>query len=58
LLGFIYFAEQKAPDLKLLLDSNTITFISSGILVCGILLSFTCTLIAVNRHLKYRTTLL
>jgi cell division transport system permease protein len=58
LIAFLYFAEQKIQDLKMLLDNNTVIMVSVGILISGILLSFTCTMIALNRHLKYRTTLL
>jgi cell division transport system permease protein len=54
----IYFAEQKITDLKNLIDTNTLLQVGGLLLSCGVILSFTCTLIALNRHLKYRTNLL
>ncbi len=58
LLTCIYFAEQKIADLKNLIDTNTLIQVGGLLLSCGVVLSFTCTLIALNRHLKYRTNLL
>ena len=58
LLTCIYFAEQKITDLKNLIDTNTLIQVGGMLLSCGVVLSFTCTLIALNRHLKYRTNLL
>lgn len=58
LLSCIYFAEQKIVDLKNLIDTTTIVKVGGLVLSCGIALSFTCTLIALNKHLKYRTNLL
>ncbi|MFM7015844.1 MAG: cell division protein FtsX [Bacteroidota bacterium] len=58
LMAAVYFAEQKITDLKDLIDINTIISVSAVVLTCGILLSFICTMIALNRHLKYRTNLL
>jgi len=58
LLTCIYFAEQKIADLKNLIDTNTLIQVGGMLLSCGVVLSFTCTLIALNRHLKYRTNLL
>jgi cell division transport system permease protein len=58
LLTCIYFAEQKIADLKNLIDTNTLLQVGGLLLSCGVVLSFTCTLIALNRHLKYRTNLL
>ena len=58
LLSCIYFAEQRISDLKNLIDSNTIIQISALLLGIGIILSVACTMIALARHLKYRTNLL
>lgn len=58
LMTCIYFAEQKIADLKNLIDTNTLLQVGGLLLTCGVVLSFTCTLIALNRHLKYRTNLL
>ena len=58
LMTCIYFAEQKIADLKNLIDTNTLLQVGGLLLSCGVVLSFTCTLIALNRHLKYRTNLL
>jgi cell division transport system permease protein len=58
LMTCIYFAEQKIADLKNLIDTNTLLQVGGLLLSCGMVLSFTCTLIALNRHLKYRTNLL
>jgi len=58
LMTCIYFAEQKIVDLKNLIDTNTLLQVGGLLLSCGVVLSFTCTLIALNRHLKYRTNLL
>jgi cell division transport system permease protein len=58
LLTCIYFAEKKIADLKNLIDTNTLLQVGGLLLSCGVVLSFTCTLIALNRHLKYRTNLL
>lgn len=58
LMTCIYFAEQKIADLKNLINTNTLLQVGGLLLSCGVVLSFTCTLIALNRHLKYRTNLL
>jgi len=58
LMTCIYFAEQKIADLKNLIDTNTLLQVGGILLSCGVILSFTCTLLALNRHLKYRTNLL
>jgi len=58
LLTCIYFAEKKIAELKNLIDTNTLLQVGGLLLSCGVVLSFTCTLIALNRHLKYRTNLL
>lgn len=58
LMTCIYFAEQKIADIKNLIDTNTLLQLGGLLLSCGVVLSFTCTLIALNRHLKYRTNLL
>lgn len=54
----LYFAEQKITDLKSLIDINIMIEIGASLIVVGIILSLTCTMIALSRHLKYRINLL
>lgn len=55
LAGAFYFAAGKVPELILITDPKIIGIIAGSVIILGILLSFICTLFAVNKYLRYRT---
>ena len=54
--GLLYFATLKVPELGVIQDFSIVGYVAAGLILLGILLSFICTLLAVNRYLRYRTT--
>jgi len=55
LTGLFYAAEQKIPELTLIRDMQLMGIVAAILVLLGILLSFICTLFAVNKYLRYRT---
>jgi cell division transport system permease protein len=55
LTGLFYAAEQKVPELTLIRDMQLMGIVAAVLILLGILLSFICTLFAVNKYLRYRT---
>lgn len=55
LTGLFYAAEQKVPELTLIRDMQLMGIVAAVLVLLGILLSFICTLFAVNKYLRYRT---
>lgn len=56
LSGLLYFSTLKIPELGLIQDLALVGYVAAGLILFGILLSFICTWLAVNRYLRYRTT--
>jgi len=56
LSGLLYFATLKIPELGLIQDLTLVGYVAAGLILFGMLLSFICTWLAVNRYLRYRTT--
>jgi len=55
LSGLLYFATLKIPELGLIQDLTLVGYVAAGLILFGMLLSFICTWLAVNRYLRYRT---
>ncbi|MBL7924928.1 MAG: cell division protein FtsX [Bacteroidia bacterium] len=55
LIGLMYFAFLKVPELSLIRDFRLMAIVAAGLLATGIFLSFICTWFAVNKYLRYRT---
>lgn len=55
LVGLLYVALQKVPELSLIRDIRLMVIVSGSMLLLGIILSLICTWFAVNKFLRYRT---
>lgn len=55
LAALMQFTAVKIPELAVITDYRIIGTVAGGLLLTGIFLSFTCTLFAVNKYLRYRT---
>ncbi len=55
LIGLMYFALLKIPELTLIQDYQLMGIVAAGLLLTGVFLSLICTWFAVNKYLRYRT---